>query len=287
MSELYDGPDPLPAGMNCLEVCGGQGDSERHLRRPGLDVWVRSRSNRVTESGGGDLHLISSCASGRITRILVADVCGFGPLFNELAARLRGVMKRNVNAIGQARPVRQMGAQLAATSRDGGFASTLMSTYFASTRSLTVCNAGHPPPLLFRRDLAEWSYLKMGRHDSAAVEGSFGVVAPSDYQQFTTMLAPGDLMLAFSNSLAESRDATGRTLGLAGVLQRIRTFDAAEPAALAERLFSAVRQEHAGNLDGEDATVVVCQATETPVGWRNNLLAPLRLLRPVSDRTGF
>ena len=114
--------------LNCLEVRGGHGPAENFFRRPGMDVWIHSRAENATEQGGGDLHYISSCASGRITRMLMADVCGIGEQFGAVADELKTVVKGNVNSIRQARSVRQMSAQLAETSREGGFASTLMST---------------------------------------------------------------------------------------------------------------------------------------------------------------
>ncbi|MGE3780977.1 MAG: hypothetical protein AB7F89_27560, partial [Pirellulaceae bacterium] len=103
--------------MNCMEVCGGHGEGTRYYRRPGLDVWVLSRVRQDVEAGGGDLHLLSSCASGRITRMLMADICAFGPLFDGVASRLRRVLKRNVNTILQTRSVRQMSEELAAAAQ--------------------------------------------------------------------------------------------------------------------------------------------------------------------------
>ena len=150
--------DEVP--LNCMEVCGGHGDTNSHFTRPGLDVWIRSRSQGLTEAGGDDLHLVSSCASGRITRMLLADICGFGHLFDEISGELRDLMRRNVNSVQHARLVRQLSCRLDGASRRGGFASTMVSTYFVSTRSFTLCNTGHPPPLLFRAKTGDWSIPK-------------------------------------------------------------------------------------------------------------------------------
>ena len=114
--------------MKCMEVWGGHGATNHHVTRPGLDVWIWSQSREVSDAGGGDLHLLSSCASGRITRLVFADVCGFGSLFADIAADLRELMKRNVNSLAQARFVRQMSCRLDEAAERGGFASTLVST---------------------------------------------------------------------------------------------------------------------------------------------------------------
>ena len=152
--------DTSADGINCMDVWGGTGTTQNYLRRPGLDVWVWSQSQASPEHGGGDLHLLSSCASGRITRMLLADVCGFGTLFIDIAGQLRDLMKQNVNSIRQSGLVRELFVKLSSASERGCFASTLVSTYFAPTRSFTICNAGHPPPLVFQSKTGVWSCAK-------------------------------------------------------------------------------------------------------------------------------
>jgi len=55
---------------------------------PGLDAWVSSQPEGHAVAGG-DVYYFSSCASGRITRILLADVSGHGELIARTAAGLR------------------------------------------------------------------------------------------------------------------------------------------------------------------------------------------------------
>lgn len=273
--------------MNCMEVCGGHVDGSRHLSRPGLEVWISSHSHQDTGAGGGDLHLISSCASGRITRMLLADVCGFGPLFQDLAARLAGVMMRNVNSVQQTRSVRQMSEQLAAASEQGGFASTLMSTYFAPTRTLSICNAGHPPPMVFRGEAKGWEVVKHPHSSVSSEPVPPGVLAPAEYGQVKLALDAADMFLSYSNSLTECRGTDGRMLGVAGLKDRLEQLDPADPASIPQRLIELVQDEHPENLCDDEATVYLCQVTKNRVPWRDNVLAPFRLLRSVSDRTSF
>lgn len=278
-------PGDVDQNMNCMEVWGGSGATSTCLRRPGLDVWVRSQPQSKIESGGGDLHLLSSCASGRITRMLLADVCGFGSLFAEIAAELRDIMKKNVNSIQQARVVRRMSLRLDEASRRGGFASTMMSTYFAPTRSFTLCNAGHAPPLLFRAASGEWSILKQMRTDATSVDSPPGVVGPNEYQQFKLRLGVGDMVLSYSNVLTECRSLTGGIIGLVGLLKRVRRLDATRPQELITQLLTQVQSEHMENLTRSDTTVLLCRASEVGVRWQDNVLAPFRLLGSVADRT--
>lgn len=272
--------------LHCMEVWGGNGSAENFFARPGLDVWVWSKGEEVCHAGGNDIHLLSSCASGRITRALIADICGPGTVLTELGLEFRNLLMRNVNAIKQSRVVREMGTRLCEFSEKGGFASVLVSTYFAPTRSLSICNAGHPPPLLFRAAENEWSMLKQAPGKGGAADNlPLGVMGEDEFQEFSTNLSDGDMVVCYSNNLTECRDSTGRTIGVVGLLERLKEITSENPGETVRKLTSAVREEHADNLAEHDTTVLLCRATATRVGLKNNLLAPLRLIRRVSDNT--
>lgn len=217
----------------------------------------------------------------------MADVCGFGPLFQGVASRFREIMKQNVNTIKQARSVRQMSEQLTEAAQYGGFASTLMSTYFAPTRSFTACNAGHPSPMLYRHGMRKWSLLKQPARQNLESSGTVGVMCATEYQQFKTKLAVGDMVLTCSNSLTETRSHFGQTIGLDALLSRVQQLDCDSPHELPQRLLDNIVHEQTENLCNVDVTIMLCRATETRVDWRDNVLAPFRLLRSVTDRTSF
>ncbi len=274
--------------LQCMEVRGGHGSSANFFSRPGLDIWVWSQTRHDSKLGGGDAHYISSCASGRITRILTADIGGTKNLFADVAQRLRELMKRNINVISQSSAVDQMSAEMGATSRQGGFASTLLSTYFAPTRSLTICNAGHPPALLYKSASGEWSALKSDMSEIRPAEDYSGTVEPTEYQRFKLKLEIGDMFFFYSNALTECRQRDGRTMGVDGVTQLIhRLTRAGTREATLHELIQSIRNAHQGNLCDEDATVILCEVTNTRVAMRDNFLAPFRVLRGPTDRTTF
>ena len=95
------------------------------------------------------------------------------------------------------------------------------------------------------------------------------------------------MILSYSNILTECRNASGRTIGLDGLLERVRRLDSGRPADLTARLVDGVRREHVANLADHDVTMLLCRATGRRVAWRDNLLAPFRLLRPVQDHTSI
>src|SRR5438477_8597012 len=120
--------------MQCMEVWGGNQPTNSGVVMAGLDAWVYSKPYE-NASSGGDVYYVSSCATGRITRLLVADVSGHGASVAQTAAGLRGLMRRHVNQIDQTRFVRSMNEQFQALSAAGSFATAVVTTFFAPTNS--------------------------------------------------------------------------------------------------------------------------------------------------------
>src|SRR5687768_18611008 len=56
---------------------GGNQPADSGVVMAGLDAWVYCRPYHGA-AAGGDVYYVSSCATGRITRLLVADVSGHG-----------------------------------------------------------------------------------------------------------------------------------------------------------------------------------------------------------------
>lgn len=277
--------------LNCMEVRGGHGGTANFFRRPGLDVWIWSQSRDKARIEGGEMHYISSCASGRITRTLMADVGGLGSLFTDVAGRMRDLMAKNVNVIAQNSAVKQMSSSLEDASNQGGFASTVLSTFFAPTQSMTICNAGHPPPLVYRAAEGQWTALKMNCSGERPECDESGTVSPDEYQRFKLKMSPGDMVLSYSNALTECRYRDGRTIGISGLLKLVQVLnqfargDAATARNVLEDFVDRLRLENDENMRDDEATMILSLATKARVALRDNLLAPFRLFGKVADRT--
>jgi sigma-B regulation protein RsbU (phosphoserine phosphatase) len=114
----------------------------------GLDCWVYSKPHGKAPCGG-DVYYASSCATGRIIRLLLADVAGHGYAVSRVADDLRALMRRFVNRLDQAEFVALLNDQFASSSPGDVFATAIVATFFAPSRRLCLCNAGHPRPLLY------------------------------------------------------------------------------------------------------------------------------------------
>src|SRR5271157_2177553 len=115
--------------MQCMEVWSGSQLTTRGVAFGGLDAWVYSKPYGQAEQGG-DVYYASSCATGRISRLLLADVAGHGTSVASVAADLRSLMRQFVNRLDQAEFVRLLNEEFTELSALGSFATAVVATFF-------------------------------------------------------------------------------------------------------------------------------------------------------------
>ncbi|MCB9841443.1 MAG: serine/threonine-protein phosphatase [Phycisphaeraceae bacterium] len=281
-----------------MEVAGGNVAFEGGLSLPGLDAWVITRPHRGAASGG-DVHYLSSCATGRITRLLLADVSGHGERVGRTSAALRDIMRRNVNFVDQDRVVRALNAEFAGVA-GGRFATAIVGTYWEPTARLTLANAGHPRPLLRRRGEAGWSVVsvedgeevgagrlvKRGARAGGAARGDgptdlpLGIEEGAAYRQVSVRLGRGDSLLLYTDALVEAGAASGGQIGEAGLIGMLEGRDGVDAAAFLRELLRDVEGRGGGALD-DDATAILLRRSESRASFVAGLGAPVRIARSV------
>jgi sigma-B regulation protein RsbU (phosphoserine phosphatase) len=246
--------------MTCMEVWGGSQLTTRRVEMGGLDAWVYSKPFGEAQRGG-DVYYASSCATGRITRLLLADVSGHGTTVASTAANLRTLMRRFVNRLDQTEFVRLLNQQFTALSETGTFATAVVATFFAPTQRMIVCNAGHPRPLLYQAAKQEWVFLGAeAANDDAPNNIPLGILDVTEYEQFDVELKSGDCVLTYTDALIESRDADGEMLGEAGLLRIVRLVGDVEPQLLTKTLLREIKDRYPDNLTEDDVTVLLVRA---------------------------
>ncbi len=262
-----------PHTMQCLEVWGGNGATDNGVTMPGIDAWVLSRPHKGDEAGG-DVHYVSSCGTGRISRILVADVAGHGTTVAELGRTLRSLMRRYMNYLDQTRLVEAINREFVAASTMGRFATAVVATYFAPTDTFTAVNAGHPSPLVYSSKKKEWRILEVERPtapragskaaakaapapDFAAGNLPLGIDDIAKYEQFALRMRPGDLVVLYTDSLVEARRKDGSFIGEDGLLTIAGGLNPQTPDRFAASLYRGVIDACDGELPDDDVTVLV------------------------------
>lgn len=252
-------PEPIER-MQCMEVWGGNDHADRGVAMAGLDAAVYSAP--VGQSGsGGDIHYLSSCATGRITRILIADVSGHGESVADIARELRDLMRRFINFVVPTRMILGLNRAFSALDSRGSFATAIVATYWAPTRTLVISNAGHPRPLWYRAKHRRWGVLSSdgaarGPDDSGVYDIPLGIDAEGQYSSFGVRLSQGDIVLMYTDALTEASSPDGRMLGEEGLLRLVQGLPLSETPHLVRRLLEEVNA-HRGGLPAIDDTTVL------------------------------
>ncbi len=244
--------------MRCMEVWGGTAAADEAVSAPGLDVFVRAEPYHG-DAAGGDIHYLSMCGSGSITRFLVADVAGHGEQVAGLAASLRALVRRHINRVDGTKLARSLNDEFAALSSSGRFATAISCTYFAPTDQMVVVNAGHPRPLWYRAATGTWQLLDTeceAVDDAGPKNLPLGVIGGTGYEQFAVTLERGDVVLLYTDALMEAADPTGRQLGEQGLLALARTTGADRPSCVSRQLLQAVATYRGGAPADDDVTLV-------------------------------
>ena len=274
-------PETESAVMACMEVRGGSEAVVASLSSPGLEMGVYSRPYGGGEAGG-DVHYVSSCATGRITRVLLADVTGHGEQVTQTAVVLRRLMQRYVNYIDQSRFVERLNRHFNRTSDAGSFATAVVLSYFEPTSTLSVINAGHPRPLIYRARKRAWEMLEDDPDTQAAqVENAslpLGILDHVRYPQQRITLDAGDMVICYSDALIEARRQDQSLLGSAGLLEVVRrvVYPEQSDTATAQRVISAVEEATARPIRDDDVTVLMLRAMPgtSKLAWWRRALGP-------------
>lgn len=274
--------------MHCMEIWGGNRKIDKSFEAPGLDIYVHSVPYNESKTGGGDIYYVTSCASGRICRLLLADVSGHGEDVAGIAVSLRDLLRENVNTIDQERFVSQMNREFATVSQGQKFATAVVATFFEPTKSLSVSVAGHPYPIYYRASERKWMHLDPAQNDDEGLENlPLGIVDESNYPKRKIATETGDMFLFYSDAFSESVHSDNQFVGIDGVLKVLNDEKVVEPSKLISMLRGKIGSMSIGNLIDDDATLILGHVTSTSVGLKNNLLSPFRLMGRVEDNTSL
>jgi serine phosphatase RsbU (regulator of sigma subunit) len=243
-----------------MEIWGGNRAADAGVSTPGLDLWVYSRPHEHA-AGGGDVHYVSLCDDGAITRFILADISGHGASVDRLARSLRDLMRRNINRKSQGRLIKALNREFATLAQMNHFATAVVGTYLTSGDTLTVANAGHPRPFWWHADSGEWTILS-----DETVTGNLPLgideLTPSSHVQMN--LSKGDLALFYTDALIESTDPFGKALGEAGLFELVRKLDPTVPTAFPAALISSLDRCRNGKPADDDLTFLFLHHNATP-----------------------
>ena len=266
-----------PKQMSCMEVWGGNQAMDGGVMMAGMDAWIYSRPWRE-DLAGGDVHYVSSCASGRITRLVVADVSGHGISVADLAGELRQCMRHFVNHLDQRRFVQTLNSEFMRLSDTGTFATAVIGTFFAPNRFFSLVNAGHPPPLYYSQRDQAWTQLEDRMEEKSVANVPLGISEDMRYHEIGLNLDVGDLVLFYSDSLLEMSE---KPLKPAQLLPMVEQVDVGRPEEMIQALIQATGGAAPGGDDDVTVLLVRPNGMTPQFSLKERLRAPGVMLRRV------
>ncbi len=248
--------------LACLEVRGGNDLATYAADLPGLAGWVSCQPLRPSVKGG-DVYYLSACSQGVMTRVALADVSGHGDGVSAAAIRLRDALRSHIERWDQSALIRHLNDNFLKSAHGVRFATAFLASYYANSGELLFTNAGHLPPLWYRRATRQWDFL----HDSTPlskeiVDLPLGIIAGTEYSQTAVQLEPGDLLLLYTDGISEAYDDSGTQLGQERLLSMARTLPVDSAIAAGEELVAATARFSANAPATDDQTVVALQRIE-------------------------
>ena len=209
---------------------------------------------RPANTVGGDLYDILRLDDDRVM-VVLGDVSGKGSpaalLMALLLAMLRTLAPEDLPPPALVERLNRLVYEQAPGTR---FITLFLAIVDLGTGRLTYVNAGQTPPLLRRQD---------GSIEKLSTGGiALGMFDASTYQQAETQLAPGDLLVAYSDGLTEAENQAGQPFDEDGLERAIDIYASSSVRDLARTLFTVV-ERHVGDMKlADDLTVVVVKRTD-------------------------
>jgi sigma-B regulation protein RsbU (phosphoserine phosphatase) len=227
---LFPPADPEIPGLECHGVCG-----------PALGV-------------AGDYFDFLRLPGGRYG-IAVGDVAGKGLpaalLMASLQGALRSLASRSADG-GLAGLVGTLSAQIHSLTADYRFATFFWGVFDEKRRALDYVNAGHNPPMLLRGS---------GSIERLRIGGPpLGILGQASYASSSVTLAPGDLLLIYTDGVTEAANGASDQFGDERLERVLRDSSTESVAGVCASVLAAVTAFEDGQPQNDDITLVAARA---------------------------
>jgi sigma-B regulation protein RsbU (phosphoserine phosphatase) len=218
---------------------------------------------------GGDVHYLSVCGSGLLSRICMADVTGHGESVAAVSQTMHELLRRSVNRMDQRKVLRQLNLRLSELD-DGSFTTAAVLTYFPPMRRLSISYAGHEPAWYYEASNQRWLQLEPIQR-----RGMFDIVLAVEprtrYTQRVRRVALGDRLLMITDGVLEAPNESGALFGREGLSNILQSAHDLETAALVPAITDKLREHTTGAvLHHDDVSLLMLEFVdnlESPALW--------------------
>jgi serine phosphatase RsbU (regulator of sigma subunit) len=235
-------------------------------RVPGVEL---AASCTPASHVGGDLVDLIHLPGGRVG-LMLGDVSGKGMSAALLTGLVQGAMTASAEELGGDAPELAAGRVndlLVQKTSGERFASLFWCSFDPADATLRYVNAGHPPAFLVRARDRSIEMLDVGGP-------VFGVIAHAPYRSGCTTVAPGDLLVVFSDGIAEAADDRDEEFGAERIQAAVQDHRTSSARGICDAVLTAVDGFADRNAARDDRTLLVVRfTTECPAFARQRVCA--------------
>jgi len=209
---------------------------------------------------GGDYYDFLALPGGRLG-IALGDVSGKGIaaalMMASLEASLRAEAMRGTDDL--AAVVQNVNRLVYDATAENRYATFFYAQYDPSTRRLSYVNAGHNPPMLFRKREREWRIERLEAGGTV-----IGLLPQFPYRQAGIALEAGDLLVIYTDGVSEAMNPGNEEWGEERMMEAVKLCDALGAAETIDKLIRAADDFASGAQQHDDMTLVVLRVQEEP-----------------------
>ena len=202
---------------------------------------------------GGDYYDFLALPQGHLG-VAIGDVSGKGIaaalMMASLQASLRGEATRAPENLAAA--VGNVNRLVYEASAENRYATFFYGQYDPTTRKFDYVNAGHNPPMLFHCSTGQWIVTRLDVGGTVV-----GLLETFPYQQGSVSLAPGDLLIAYTDGISEAMNFADEEWGEDRMMKTVETCGGLTAQQILDRIFKDADTFVAGAKQHDDMTLVV------------------------------
>jgi serine phosphatase RsbU (regulator of sigma subunit) len=203
---------------------------------------------RPANTVGGDFYDVLPTPDGRLV-LALGDVAGKGSPAALLMALTLAILRTLVDeGLTPTELMQRLNVQVSRHAPASRFVTMCLSVFDSTTGALTYVNAGQTPPLL-RRSTGAVERLTEG----GVALGMFELAA---YTAGQTRLAPGDVLVFYSDGITEAENQGGIPFDESGLLAVLSRHWWEDAATIGKGIVSAVESHAAETRLADDLTVL-------------------------------
>jgi phosphoserine phosphatase RsbU/P len=225
----------------------------------GLDYFGRCRTALGV---GGDYYDFLALPDGKLG-VALGDVSGKGIAAALTMASLQASLRADAMRAGNdiAGLITRVNRMLYDASTEDRYATLFYAQYDPATRRLSYVNAGHCPPILLRSAAKghaprEHTLERLDKAGGTVV----GLLPDCDYQQADVSLAPGDLLVIYTDGFSEAMNPNLEEWGEKRLLDSVASCDGLPAKDSIAKIMQAADAFASGAPQSDDMTLVILRA---------------------------